>query len=86
MTLRDIQELVAEEGGKVIIVERDEVVAVVLSHEAYRALKAQGRHSASHPVQKPEAPRPPAPMKEEAAEDSPDFGGRDELTIDDLPL
>lgn len=79
MTLQDIKELVAEEGGRVIIVERDAIVAVVLSHEAYKALKGK-------------TPPKPAPFRSEPVvsepplADIPDFEEPDELTIDDLPL
>lgn len=77
MNLQDIKELVAEEGGKVIIVERDAVVAVVLSHEAYRTLKAGTRPLPSAAAAAPQIPR---------AEDLSDLQEPDELTIDDLPL
>lgn len=92
MNLQDIKELVAEDGGRVIIVERDAVVAVVLSHEAYKALKARSGsapRAASREIPKPVSSPVSAPAPGPSLADTLDFeesDESDELTIDDLPL
>lgn len=46
MNLDDIKQLVGEDGGKILIVENNNVVAVVLSFEQYRAMRNNGNLSA----------------------------------------
>lgn len=75
MDFKEIQEIIAKEGGKIIIVENDKPQLVVMSYSEYK-----GRVFESQITQKPamEANPDKAPLPKEPEEG--------ELTIDDLPL
>ncbi len=71
MDLKELQNLIQQEKGKVIIVENGEPIMVILPYQDY---KKQGK--------KAEEPLPAAPLPEPLEAQESD----DELTIDDLPL
>ena len=70
MDLNEIKQLLAEEGGKIIVVENDKPVFVVMSYEEYKGRKAKVAQPAIG-EQKVETPQPSSSR---------------ELTLDDLPL
>lgn len=70
MDLKELQDLIKKEKGKIIIVEDGEPTMVILSYEEY---KNRGNGNESNEDEKAE------PLPE-------DNGDSEELTVDDLPL
>ncbi len=80
MDLNEIKHIIEKEGGKIIVVENNRPLLVILPYEEYR-----GRGQSLSPVNRAEfqrnEPRVPAESVSQEQETAPR-----ELTIDDLPL
>ena len=70
MDLNEIKQLLTEEGGKIIVVENNKPIFVVVSYEEYKGRKI--------PAVQPE-------ISEQKKETSQPVSSR-ELTLDDLPI
>ncbi len=72
MDLNEIKKLIEEDGGKIIIVENDEPVLVIISFDDYKRMKAKPE-KAKERVERAPKPLPPELNSEE-------------LKIEDLPF
>ena len=70
MDLNEIKQLLAEGGGKIVIVENDKPTFIMMSYEEYKGRKVKVAQPAIT-EQKVETPQSSSPR---------------ELTLDDLPL
>jgi len=70
MDLNELKKLITDEGGKIIIIENDRPVFVMMSYEEYKGKK--------RPVAQPAI----AEQKQEISQSA----TSQELTLDDLPL
>ena len=97
MNLNEIKDIIAKDGGKIIIVENDKPTMVVMSFEEYQRNPGQKNNPGLSVPQKPnlawskpslagskpeaKVEQRQAPFMQEIRDEEPE-----ELTIDDLPL
>jgi len=86
MNLNEIKDIIEKDGGKIIIVENDKPLLVVMSFDEYKGYKGSLEQKNNPGLSVPSKPdgkaeQKQAPFMQEIRDEEPE-----ELTIDDLPL